>query len=782
MANIVLKDKNGANIAYTNVDYVSFQTLEGGTVRFNEGDIRVIPVEELPTEDIKEEVLYKIETTEDENIKIAFYMYENGEWAEYTVGGGVVDVAEFPTDNIEQDKIYRIIRETTKTTTEIWLNLNQDRLNKWALNTNPVSLVTLELLSNDANDIVMIIHEVDSLPEVGEPSMMDYDTHICTVHYYIIANDHTSEVYTWDGGWEIFSDYWYGPYNGIVTDLADVTEEGYYIVKRQVSEVTTTIYGIPNEGGIKTFYEHDGVDGWKELGVGGGDGAIIDVTELPIENIEQDKIYRVTNEGTTEIYLKLPDNPIMTLAEFFQSYPNDFPPIDNCITHLIESLEDFNFDTIIPYDASGTDLHVYVDIESGSAFADFGDGDGVFDVIYDMVEYYHEEYKGIISDPNDLSNYQYAFGYIIVPPCNGYGIPDESNDKDIFKYSSEIGWEKLGVAGERKETLEVYITDGNERCLTFAEYMQIVHSNALGHSCPLPRITYEIVDEIPAYRDVAYEDRINVLPGDEEGKEWGFKCFILSTTGEPYFAYYIEGLFDGCESVSAASKNLYGVSNLSYKGFISDPAEIELNTNMEIFTLLKVVEGSNIVIDVDKLPMASISNDKVYRIVQKVPEVWVALDPYAAALYGCSNPTTLVDAITTDDAQNQGREATVNIHFVDQLPDVGEPEMIEYSDTRTRVYNYYFSTSNTDDPLFVYNPNQNKWQNAYWGSYMGTITSPVSINKMGYYLLKNGTETRATYGISSDCCVQVYKDGVWTTIWGEPILEIPDKEVENEVE
>ena len=147
MANIVLKDKNGANIVYKNVDYVSFQTLEGGTVRFNERAADIISVTELPTEDINDNAIYRL-TTKDENggTTVEFYAHENsGEWIEVAEGAKMsdlvvtengeyvpveaedgfakvtvnidtfTDVEEFPTENIDQEAIYRVVRQDEET-------------------------------------------------------------------------------------------------------------------------------------------------------------------------------------------------------------------------------------------------------------------------------------------------------------------------------------------------------------------------------------------------------------------------------------------------------------------------------------------------------------------------------------------------------------------------------------------------------------------------------------------------------------------------------------------
>lgn len=151
MANIMLKDKNGADVVYKNVDYLSLRTLEGGTVRFNERIAPIITVAELPAEDINDSAVYRV-VTKDENgvTTVQFFAHEeSGEWVSVAKGAQLtelmitengeyvpvgtedgytkvtvdidtfIDVEEFPTENIDASAVYRTVflDETGKTKT-----------------------------------------------------------------------------------------------------------------------------------------------------------------------------------------------------------------------------------------------------------------------------------------------------------------------------------------------------------------------------------------------------------------------------------------------------------------------------------------------------------------------------------------------------------------------------------------------------------------------------------------------------------------------------------------
>jgi hypothetical protein len=176
---------------------------------------------------------------------------------------------------------------------------------------------------------------------------------------------------------------------------------------------------------------------------GGNDNTVVDVKELPTKNVDDSKIYRTTKETepSVEIYGVWNSSPVMTLSELFSTF-GDFPPVDNFIIHMIDSPADFNPDTIIPYGASGLDLHVYVDTESGAAYVDMGTGNGVQDLMLNVIEFYPEENHGVISNPNDLAGAEYAYGYLRTEggTYTIYGIPDKENAKIAFEYTVDGEW------------------------------------------------------------------------------------------------------------------------------------------------------------------------------------------------------------------------------------------------------------------------------------------------------------------------------------------------------
>jgi hypothetical protein len=84
MADILLKNRNDVDIAYKDVNYINLRSIDGETIRFNDGDIRTLKVSELPTEKIDEDAVYRIESIDEQgNTIVNFYSHKDGEWIKH---------------------------------------------------------------------------------------------------------------------------------------------------------------------------------------------------------------------------------------------------------------------------------------------------------------------------------------------------------------------------------------------------------------------------------------------------------------------------------------------------------------------------------------------------------------------------------------------------------------------------------------------------------------------------------------------------------------------------
>lgn len=351
MANIVLKDKNGANIVYKYVDYVNFQTLEGGTVRFSERAAEIINVAELPTKDIHDNAVYRV-VTKDENGKttVKFYAHENsGEWVEiadgiqlsdlmvtengeYVSAGAeagfakvtvdidtFTDVEEFPIENIDQEAVYRVVRQDeetgathttygifdaddTKTVLEYnaekgWVECGagggalevdalptQDIDNEvvykvigeegynaciWANNlemglpekfTGDYFKFSLEALAANGITATITTYVVDEMPENPVEGFIDNTNKIAEYHCYVIKSTGEAIMVDRDQGQMNMSIL--GNFHGIISDPSEATEDGLYTI---LTPKSVSIYGVPDLEGKKKIYKYTEEKGWLDL-------------------------------------------------------------------------------------------------------------------------------------------------------------------------------------------------------------------------------------------------------------------------------------------------------------------------------------------------------------------------------------------------------------------------------------------------------------------------------------------------------------------------------------
>lgn len=214
-------------------------------------------------------------------------------------GSGVIDVTELPTENIEQDKIYRVTGEAKPT---FWVAGT-------APNGKAISVSFEEFFVLDGGDPFTISHTyvVESLPDTMEPANLETMTLPCYVLEstgiaYVTADGTSansvplSEVCNLenDGGW--------------VDSVDDITPSTIPLTVYTIRPSSGIFYGIP-----APVYQYNGTE-WVEVGAGGSGGGIIDVTELPTEGIDEQSIYRVKNGGGADVYL-VAQNRIFSFAE-----------------------------------------------------------------------------------------------------------------------------------------------------------------------------------------------------------------------------------------------------------------------------------------------------------------------------------------------------------------------------------------------------------------------------------------------------------------------------------
>lgn len=621
MANIILKDKNGTDITHMGIDYLCMRTLEGGLVRFNEGDIRVISVDELPSENIKEDAIYKVETTEDESVKIVFYTYANGEWVEYGVGGGFVDVDEFPTENIDSEVIYRVVRqdeETGTTYTTYGIFDADDTKNVLEYNAeegwtecgsakDPV-LAELVVTENGVYDEPMISNTPE--PIIWDGVVGDKVTVSITgmPYTYVKVSDVVLSADDFDGATAcahgaspvvITADMLIVTSGGVVlpeTMAISISDIAAFAEAMSVTFPETGMYFAVNTSGdlymetITFAGTSTPADGWNKVTVNvtgsGGDNNVIDVESLPTENVDDSKIYRTTEttDPSVEIYVYIPDasDSPMTVPECLKL---EGIPFDINIEYYTVDSVPLASEMLLP-DYETYTFHVYVVLETGEDYMT-EDGTTVMRFIDKMVGIPQENFVGTVHSIDEMTQEGYYFLVTEGSAYPVYGLPNSNAVKKFYEYnSSTSGWEECD-SGERlmvdvgslptkniddtkvyriktevKEQLEVVCVDESNSAMTVTEICNTLKNYGFTAS-----VNYYVVDELPSSPVVSYQDNNNVI--------LEFHIYILQDTGEPYVST------DGTTCVYLGESGIMG--NGEYFGIIND---IDRATAIGYYTLM----------------------------------------------------------------------------------------------------------------------------------------------------------------------------------------------------
>lgn len=167
-------------------------------------------------------------------------------------------------------------------------------------------------------------------------------------------------------------------------------------------------------------------DGWNKVTVNVA-GDIVDVPELPTENIEEGKIYRVTtvSEGSVTYYIS-DGATSQTLEELADSIAGPGQYLRGVYT-IVDELPENPPD----HDGSNMTVPVYVIRETGEGFVHTSDGLVPLIDMANMVFQVEYSYMGIVNTVGDMTQAGY---YAIMTPAQSsvtYGIPDANPVKRL---------------------------------------------------------------------------------------------------------------------------------------------------------------------------------------------------------------------------------------------------------------------------------------------------------------------------------------------------------------
>lgn len=379
-------------------------------------------------------------------------------------GGGdntVIDVAELPTENVDETKIYRVTKET-EPSAEIYIRSE---------GSSPMTVNEYVEAVYGAH-INVTYYIVESLPETLLESNRDTETY----HVYIISETGKPYIQVLGDVYDFVTD-WFG-FNlvnrGVISSIDEATQDGYYFC---MSYGERTIYGIPDRENAKDTFEYTADGKWVER------GGIIDATTLPSVNIKDGVAYRISSPSEMYVYDSW-SGKAFTYAEFIGKYNGA-----TVKTHVVDKLPE-QMETTVPN--SGGVINVYVVESTGVGYVTptNSSADAVpLSKTFFVGEFFAPD-MGIVNSMDGITQDGYYFvkgGYVSMHTHDDEGwtnyVSGEKYDKvvqekdDLVADYKELGVENA-IMGVKYNALYGCATD--EAALNFVNKATIVHSEEYG--------------------------------------------------------------------------------------------------------------------------------------------------------------------------------------------------------------------------------------------------------------------------------------------------------------
>lgn len=481
-------------------------------------------------------------------------------WNKVTVNliSDMIDVESLPDENVDASKVYRVV-ENNITSANFYINDG----------------VTVQTLDDKAKSMGWptpgYYIPVEELPETLSDSPVDIPAGAVPIFISTVTGETRAFIFgeakpLQDEVNSIFGTSY--DLHGIAESVDDMTEVGYYVLFGK--ETIVKSYGIPDEANNKTVYEHNGTE-WVECG---GDSIVVDVDELPTENIDEGKIYRVTEESSVvDVYVYT--DQIRTLHEFAQTLG---APPESCFTyHIVESCPE----TLILSDDATFNYHVYIILKTGESYVTFNNAE-----FYQFMADYNgiplDDYRGAISDVSEITEPGYY--YCVTRNIRTvYGIPDDTDSKTVYEHDGS-GWVECTRGGivdveelptENVDPNKIYRIINNIKPVAEPYLTSAYHEGAL----PLSTV-YCDVWGLPLTTKIVYH---YVENAEDMVDDMCIDSATLENEYHIYIALYYNGMPDGVPFMLWNGNWRNVIQEIpesdfyTYRGVVSDVSEIDIN-------------------------------------------------------------------------------------------------------------------------------------------------------------------------------------------------------------
>lgn len=868
MANIVLKDKNGANIVYKNVDYVSFQTLEGGTVRFNERAADIISVTELPTEDINDNAIYRLTTKDDNgNTTVKFYAHENsGDWIEVAEGAKMsdlvvtengeytpveaedgfakvtvnidtfTDVEEFPTENIDQEAIYRVVRQDEETgATYTTYGIFDADDTKTVLEYNAEE----GWVECGAGGAVANPIEITANGVYDETTLHDYVGDIEPGARYVYKHKIDKAVLA-----ELFT---YAGENGalhqftiedvpVVTSIYKIGNE-YMLANNMLAVAEGTPAGQFYCTGAITHFGASFAKGWNIVGA-----KMSDTMDLSIP---------LAVEADMRIPMLMPsvfDNTTIFGADGLLDFYRDNllqkkVDMDNrfVVTKLSETaagklrgsdvyeiepgltIDQFKEIPTFVAEASNTNAQVYM-LETAYQFLLLTEQGGKsFMTMQGVPAETMDNYHMVVETDAYFMFQALLMVFVYVKDLSAAGAEDlEGTFEEGHWYfgGMDMGNE-MSLATYHKTTYEAY----NPIVVNIPNADTIVEVNELPDTVEADKI-YKITERVPKYDFMVMlgDDAMSglqllgMMQGYTKAEVIGVETLpdaLIPSSDTEWYLYAILStgeLYSFTDGELVNENTTLSLETSTFGGVVSDPEYVPEDSNVQYYFLETPEEfityglpnngtdkqyyeyndktgawdeldsGDMLMSQVDMLPTESVNDNKVYCVKNEIEAktgIYVVQNAGQAGFY--------VDALLDMMISMEGGTAITEHYVVDELP--ANPTITAVDQTTLTVSTHIYILNGSGEAPVVsmdgttYMPFSDYFAGILGsiGDYKGVITNDTEATEKGYYTIMRDYSVNYTYGIPNDGdnkTIMVYRNGTWVRFVEETIVVDPETPTE----
>lgn len=372
---------------------------------------------------------------------------------------------------------------------------------------------------------------------------------------------------------------------------------------------------------FKNFFEAPSTpaDGWNKVTVnvaGGGDNTVIDVTELPTENVDDSKIYRTTKATemqVEDIYLyDWSCGKYITCAEYL--IPEFGVYIVDTRYHTVKSLPETML-TSIAQRYEQVVFNVYVILETGETYVSMQDTGELLPFMESFMGCSQEYYKGTVNSVDDMVAPEGFYCLVSGGETRTiYGVSDIADNKTVFEYNGSE-W----VDCSPTILTELVVTENG---VYDKPYVHNLPEIAVGNTVPfIKNITS---DDIPKEFYPAEGSNFNALEFETSTISWSVGCQHVS---EGIFGVYITGYPNNGEQ----SVYMYADSVMysAFGGYIGIPAPGWYCDN-----------GSAL-IPLDEPPSITIEDLSMVELINRYP-----------SLFGIKSPADGWDKVTVNVVAN----------------------------------------------------------------------------------------------------------------------------------